>query len=642
VTDRPRVFPTFLGFSFRADRRGAWATLLMFVLRPLVAVLFTLGLAAMLAALLDHHMTLAVTLACAACAVLVVQVASSKAALSVSARMVERTGRLVDREIQQMLHGTRTLEHFHDPVLLDKLEVIRTERPRLTEGADVTGLILGTSLRLACVVVVTVLATPWLLLVPVAAVLSYACTGAAERARHRGHTAAAQAARLRTEFFAICADPAHRDELLLSDGREFALARHAALGRDADRARARGMWLGFLWAALGVLVMTAAFGIGFFFLMSSLLAGTTSVATGLAALLLLSNVTVLMSSLIRYLSALSDSLRATRLLLETREALGSGEPPAETGAAGRGAGAAGRAAEGIERRAGAVERGAGAAGRAAEGIERRAGAVERGAGGIELRGVSFRYPAGRAPALDAVDLTLRPGTVYALVGANGSGKSTLVQVLAGLLRPTAGSAARSVPAGVPAGEERTSLVAQDFVRFEFELEDSVRLGDGSASAPDLARALSDSGLDTYLERNELTLRTPLGRSLPAGKDLSGGQWQRVAICRGLLAPRTTLLLLDEPTSAIDPLAEDALLSTFATWSHTVAEATDGIAVIVTHRMSLVREVDEVILMSGGRVVAVAPHEELLTHPEYQQLYHAQQRAYADTHAASGAGEWERA
>ncbi|MDI5962308.1 ATP-binding cassette domain-containing protein [Streptantibioticus silvisoli] len=594
MTERPtRVFPTFLGFSFRADRGGAWATLIMFTFRPLAAVLFSLGLAAMLAALLQRHFATAVAVACAACVMLVVQVASAKTALSVSARMVDRTGRLVDREIQRMLHGAPTLEHFHDPVLLDKLEVIRAERPRLTEGADVSGLILGTSLRLACVVVVAALATPWLLLVPVAAVVSYACTAAAERARHRGRTASAEAARLRADFFTIGTDPAHRDELLLAGAGEFARARHAAWAREAERTRARGMWLGLLWAALGVLIMTAAFGVGFLFLVSSLLHGTTAVGTALAALLMLSNVTVLMSGLIRYLSALSDSMRATGLLLEVREALGAHRAPGPAAVAGR---------------------------------EVR---------GIELNGVGFRYPAGHAAVLDAVDLTLRPGTVYALVGANGSGKSTLVQVLAGLLPPTTGSVRRGGPAG-----DRTSLVAQDYVRFEFELEDSVRLGDDGPGAGDLARALSDSGLDAYLARGELALRTPLGRSLPTGTDLSGGQWQRVAICRGLLSPETTLLLLDEPTSAIDPLAEDALLSTFAAWSHAVAQTTDGVAVIVTHRMSLVREVDEVILMSGGRIVAVAPHEDLLGHPEYQKLYHVQQRAYAETASGEGEEDWE--
>ncbi|WP_203186022.1 ATP-binding cassette domain-containing protein [Streptomyces pratensis] len=586
-----RPFSLFLGLSFRADRSGAWTTLLLFTFRPLATVLFALGLAGMLAALLDRDVATAVALACGACAALVVQLALSKTALAVSARMVDRTGRLVDQEIQQLLHGTRTVEHFHDPELLDRLELVRAERPRLTEGADVTGLIAGTLLRLGSTVVVAALATGWLLLVPAASVLSYACTLRAERARQRGREAAAEADRLRAEYFVLGTDPDHRDELRLTEGLAFTLARHRAHAREAERARARGARTAFAWSALGVLVMTGAYGTGIAFLTRSLRDGSTSVATGLAALLLLSSVTVLTGALIRYVSALSDSLRVTWLLLGVRAVL--------------------------EERAAPVAR------------------PSTGEPGIRLRDVTFRYPGGRAPALSSVDLDLHPGRVYALVGANGSGKSTLVQVLAGLLPPTEGTVTGG-PGIDPRRGGGASIVSQDYARFEFALADSVALGSDRATAEDRARAHRDSGLGELLDRGRLSQDTRLGRSFPDGTELSGGQWQRIAVCRGLLPDGATLLMFDEPTSAVDPLAEDQLLSHLASWSRRSARAHDGVAVVVTHRLSLVKEVDEVILLDRGRVVAVAPHEELLEHPLYQGLYGAQQRAYTPGSAGATA------
>lgn len=589
MTESPfRVFAAFLALSFRADRRGAWGTLLMFILRPFTAIGFALGLAVMMADLLDGDYATAIAAACAACVMLIAQVASGSISLSISGRMVDRTGRLVDREVQQMLYSAPTLEHLHDPATLDKLEVIRAERPRLTEGADVTGLIAGTLLRLVCVTVIAVLATPWLLLVPFGALISYLCTIRAERARHKGQDAAAEAARLQQEYFAIGTDGVYRDELLISGGWRFARDQHVAWSQRAERARSRGIGLGLAWSTLSVLIMTAAFGTGFYPLVSSLRAGTTSVSAGFAAILLLSNVTVQISALMRYLSALSDSLRATRILMQVRFALTPDKPGSQS--------------------------------------EQSQHSDQE----LVLRSVSYRYPAGDSPAIGPVDLTLRPGTVYALVGENGSGKSTLVHILAGLLRPTSGHMH-------PDADMTTSLVAQDFARLEFPLKDAIRLGDTRPDAARFAGAMAGSGLATFLDKGELSPQTPLGTSLSGGRELSGGQWQRVAIGRGLFRSDAVLLLLDEPTSAIDPLAENELLTVFAQWARRVIEAVGGVAVIVTHRMSLAKEVDQVILMKDGQILAVAPHDDLLSVPEYERLYGAQRRAYIGVPPDDGSG-----
>ncbi|WBQ02509.1 ABC transporter ATP-binding protein [Kribbella sp. CA-293567] len=261
-------------------------------------------------------------------------------------------------------------------------------------------------------------------------------------------------------------------------------------------------------------------------------------------------------------------------------------------------------------------------------------APERLRQGIELRGVSFSYPGTDERVLEAVDLMIPAGTSVALVGANGAGKSTLVKLLSRMYDPTEGEI---LVDGVPLSavdpvswRRRLSAGYQDFVRYEFTAREVVGVGD-------LPRAGDDDAIRSALVRGEAEavvaqlpagLDTQLGTQFSDSAELSGGQWQRLALARAFLRERPLLLLLDEPTAALDPEAEHALYERFAEASKETAARTGGITVLVSHRFSTVRMADLIVVIDDGRLVETGTHRDLLAAGgRYADLFEVQARAY---------------
>ncbi|MFI5708144.1 ABC transporter ATP-binding protein [Kribbella sp. NPDC051620] len=254
--------------------------------------------------------------------------------------------------------------------------------------------------------------------------------------------------------------------------------------------------------------------------------------------------------------------------------------------------------------------------------------------GIELRDLSFAYPGTDAAVLDSVNLFIPAGTSVALVGENGAGKSTLVKLLSRMYDPSSGSI---LVDGVPlstidpvAWRERLSAGYQDFVKYEFSARlavgvgDLARLGDEPALRAALARGEALDLVDS-LPRG---LDTQLGTRFSDSSELSGGQWQRLALARAFLRERPLVLLLDEPTAALDPEAEHALYERFAEASRVAAAETGGITVLVSHRFSTVRMADLIVVMDRGRVVEVGSHQALMgARGRYAELFEVQARAY---------------
>jgi ATP-binding cassette subfamily B protein len=258
---------------------------------------------------------------------------------------------------------------------------------------------------------------------------------------------------------------------------------------------------------------------------------------------------------------------------------------------------------------------------------------ERLTRGITLRDVGFAYPGSDRVVLEHVDLDLPAGAVVAVVGENGAGKSTLVKLLAGLYRPTAG---RIEVDGVDlatiddeAWRERMAGAFQDFVRFEFEAQRSVGLGDLPRldDRPAALGAVTRAGAQDVVERLPDGMGTQLGAAWPGGVDLSGGQWQKVALARGLVRDHPLLVVLDEPTSALDAETEHALFERFAEQART-ARADGRVTVLVSHRFSTVRMADQIVVLSGSRVVERGTHDELVARAgTYAELYAIQAAAY---------------
>jgi ATP-binding cassette subfamily B protein len=253
--------------------------------------------------------------------------------------------------------------------------------------------------------------------------------------------------------------------------------------------------------------------------------------------------------------------------------------------------------------------------------------------GVRFDHVSFAYPGTDRLVLDDVSLDLPAGTVVAIVGENGAGKTTLVKLLAKLYAPTTGRILVDGAdlAAVSAADWRTRLAGafQDFFRFEFPARHSIGLGD-LPRLDDLAAvtaAVNRAGAEDVIARLPAGLETQLGPTWPGGVEVSFGQWQKLALARGFMRDRPLVLVLDEPTAALDAETEHALFERYAA----ALRGHDGvgrITILVSLRFSTVRMADLIVVLDGARVVESGSHDALVARGgQYAQLYALQAAAY---------------
>ena len=258
---------------------------------------------------------------------------------------------------------------------------------------------------------------------------------------------------------------------------------------------------------------------------------------------------------------------------------------------------------------------------------------ERLTTGIHFEHVSFRYPGTERLVLEDVSLDLPAGAVVAIVGENGAGKTTLVKLVCKLYAPTSG---RIEVDGedlteFPAEEWRTRLAGafQDFFRFEFRAHDTVGLGDLDRldERSVVETAVGRAGADAVVDRLALGLDTQLGPTWDAGVEVSFGQWQKLALARGFMRDEPLVLVLDEPTAALDAETEHALFERYATASRT-ADINGRVTILVSHRFSTLRMADLIVVLDGAHVVETGSHADLMArHGTYAELYQIQADAF---------------
>lgn len=248
---------------------------------------------------------------------------------------------------------------------------------------------------------------------------------------------------------------------------------------------------------------------------------------------------------------------------------------------------------------------------------------------IAAEGVRFTYPGMARPALDGVSLQINRGEIIALVGENGSGKSTLAKVVAGLYEPSDGTIRWDDLSVTPMTSDRvrasTAVIFQDFMRYAVDARSNIAFGrpDDDPVPADVERAAEASGAAEAIAALPHGYDTPLTRLFDGGHDLSGGQWQRLAIARAFYK-NAPLVVLDEPSAALDPRAEYELFSS-------LRETLRGrSAVVISHRFSTVRNADRIYVLDQGQIIESGSHTELMAHDGvYADLFTLQASAYLE-------------
>jgi ATP-binding cassette subfamily B protein len=524
---------------------------------------------------------------------------------SAGAVLSDRTSCYLTARIAEQLHAVSGVDHLERPAYLTELDLLQQNLRLLGNAPRQILLVIQVLVRTLGIVVILAVIFPPLGLLPLSALFPVAGERLSVWLRQRSDERLAADRRLANELFELATSAGPAKEL-----RVFGVAgplrdRHRELSRRVFSGTARASVLGGLCGAAGWLLFAGAFVAGIAVVVVRAADGTASVGAVVLAVTLVQRAQLQVGQAAAAIGQLLTTARTARRLLwlEDYAAVSRGLPAA------------------------AVSRGL----PAAAGSRGLPPAVLRR--GITLREVSFGYPPDGDLVLDGVDLHLPAGAAVALVGENGAGKTTLVKLLTGMYQPTAG---RVLLDGVPladldlaAWRERTAATFQDFVRFELLAAEAVGVGD-------LPRMSQPAALASALERADATavaaslpegLDSRLGRSFTGGQELSGGQWQRLALARGMMRDVPLLLILDEPTASLDAITEAALFERYLS-ARQLARESGAITLLVSHRFSTVRMADLIVVLDQGRIAASGDHASLIRAGGlYAELYELQARAY---------------
>jgi ATP-binding cassette subfamily B protein/ATP-binding cassette subfamily C protein len=248
--------------------------------------------------------------------------------------------------------------------------------------------------------------------------------------------------------------------------------------------------------------------------------------------------------------------------------------------------------------------------------------------GVRFEGVSFTYPGASEPALHGIDLHVAPGRSLALVGENGSGKTTLIKLLTRLYSPTEGrilldgSDLRAWDSH--ALHRRIGVIFQDYLRYQMKVGENLGVGDVEAFSDEQRwrQAAAQGMAAPFIERLTQGYQTQLGKWFAGGQELSGGQWQKIALSRAYMRREADILILDEPTAALDAAAEAAVFEHFRVY------AQGRMSLLISHRFSSVRNAEHIVVLEQGRLLEQGDHASLVAQGgRYARLFELQARGY---------------
>jgi ATP-binding cassette subfamily B protein len=510
--------------------------------------------------------------------------------------LTDRVSLALGARIARLVALLPTLEHFESPELLDRVDRLTSGRRTLAGAPRQLIGLFGQALRAVGMVVLLATVYPPVLAAPLLALAPALADRRAGRVQSDADRAITEDRRLLDQLFWLATTASSARELRTYGITGPLAERHRELAERVRRRAVRAAFVSALWEGLGWLVFALGLVAAIVALVLRAADGHISPGSIVMAVTLMRRAQTQISRSTDTAGSFATSVSAARelLWLEDRE-------------------------------------------RALAGRQRSQAAVPHWlARGISIRRLEFTYPAGGGePALGPLDLELPAGSTVALVGENGAGKTTFVKLLCGMYAPSAG---RILVDGVDLAEldpaawrARISAAFQDFVRFNLVLQESVGVGelDRIQDVAAVRDALVRAGSGGLQERLPDGLQTRVGTRFTAGRELSGGQWQRLALARGLMRTAPLLVVLDEPTASVDAPTESALFERYAQAARTLGEANGTITLLISHRFSTVRSANLIVFLEHGRVLEVGSHAQLMAAGgTYAELFSLQAAAYA--------------
>jgi ATP-binding cassette subfamily B protein len=499
----------------------------------------------------------------------------------------------LEAELITLANGSARLEHHERADYADRLQLLKTEIAEIAPGF--TGLFntLGLIVSMTVTGVLLARVDPWLLLLPIAAVPPVLAGERSQRILEKSREDSASMTRQTWHLFHLATQAAPAKELRVFRLQAEVQRRHAALWAQSERTLWTAEKRAGLVSALGQLTFAVAYVLAVLLVIHQAVAGHSQVGDIVLVITLAAQVNQQVNTGLQLLQQLQRMAQGITRLRWMRALIKSQEPPVPD-----------------------------------------APMPDQISSGIHLYGVDFTYPGTDRPVLQDADLHLPAGSVVALVGENGAGKTTLVKLLCRFYDPTAGRITldgtdiRRFP--LTDWRERIATGFQDFAHFELLAQQTVGVGDlpHLDDEPAVLASLDRAQATTVVDQLELGLQTQLGKSYTQGTELSGGQWQKLALGRALMRTSPLLLILDEPTSALDAQAEHDLFEQYAENARRVGHSTGAITILVSHRFSTVRMADLILVIADNRIAEAGNHAALVAEDGlYAELYALQAAAY---------------
>ena len=507
----------------------------------------------------------------------------------------ERATAAASRRLMRLIGGADGLAHYENPEYLDQVQRIREQQFQLSGMVNATAGVIRVGATLIVSAVLLAGVDPLLLCLPVLALVSFVLGKRSRDLSVRAQEATSEQERLRQHLFELGTSTATAGELRVYGLTGLLGDRHRQVSDTVIGQRNRASWQGAGLQAVDALVTALGYIAAITLVMVLAVHGHATAGDVVLVLGLAAQLSMTVGTAVRYgtyfLLVLRTGLRLVWLqdyVTDERRARSGSAPLPDTLSH-----------------------------------------------GIELRDVGFAYPGaedGRG-VLKGVDLHLPAGAVVALVGDNGAGKTTLVKLLCGFYRPDSGAI---LVDGVDLAAHdtaewraRCSAAFQDHARLEFPVVEAVGVGDLPRIEDRVAvgAALERADASDVVERLPQGLDTRLGSRWDDGTELSGGQWQRLALARGLMRTDPLIAVFDEPTAALDAHTENALFERFADAARAGRERST-VTLLVSHRFSTVGMADLIIVLDGGKVREQGSHRELMARGGlYAELFELQSRGY---------------